>query len=74
MNLSTEVMDAALIAFRDQAMLPGTIHEYNLRAALEAALPIALEKAWDDGWDALADFDSRPGGPYPTNPYRSEDD
>lgn len=32
-----------------------------------------LEKAqaWDEGWDALADFDHRQAGPYPTNPYRS---
>lgn len=74
MNLTTDVMDAALIAFRDQAMLPGTIHEYNLRAALEAALPLVAAKAWDEGF--------KQGGPmhdvnmdYPNahtrNPYRS---
>ena len=31
-----------------------------------------LAKAWDEGWDTFAGFDSRPGGPYPANPYRSQ--
>ena len=41
------------------------------RLALEAAAPHMLAVAWDEGWDAFAGFDSRPGGPYPANPYRS---
>ena len=39
------------------------------RAALEAAAPYMLAAAWEEGWDSFASFDSRPGGPYPTNPY-----
>jgi hypothetical protein len=31
----------------------------------------AKATAWDEGWDTLAGFDSRPGGPYPANPYRT---
>lgn len=37
---------------------------------LEAAAPHMLAGAWDEGWDTFAGFDSRPGGPYPANPYR----
>ena len=42
----------------------------TIRAALEAAAPHMLAEAWDEGWDTFAGFDSRPGGPYPANPYR----
>lgn len=44
----------------------------DIRIALEAAAPFIQERAWDEGWDAFANFDSRPRGPYPANPYRSE--
>jgi hypothetical protein len=32
-----------------------------------------LAEAWDAGWNSFADFDFRPAGPYPTNPYRSQE-
>jgi hypothetical protein len=41
----------------------------DARAALEAAAPYMLAAVWEQGWDSFASFDSRPGGPYPTNPY-----
>lgn len=37
---------------------------------LEAAALHLMAQAWDEGWDAFAGFDSRPGGPYPANPWR----
>jgi len=40
---------------------------------LEKELDEAKADAWDEGWDTFAGFDSRPGGPYPPNPYRSQE-
>lgn len=72
MNISSEVMDAALVAFSDQAALPGTIHEYNLRAALEAALPIVAAQAWDEGVRAEYERDYSLGDVPVPNPYRCQ--
>lgn len=71
-SIPAEAIEAAHKAWRAQAAQPGTIFEYNLQAALEAAAPHLMAQAWDEGRDALADFDHRQAGPYPTNPYRSQ--
>lgn len=74
MNISSVVMEAALVAFRDQAMLPGTIHEYNLRAALEAALPLVATQAWDEGFKQggpMHDVNYDDPDAHTRNPYRS---
>lgn len=47
-----EAIEAAHRAWREQNTEPGTIFEYNLRAAMEAAAPILQAAAWEEGEDA----------------------
>jgi hypothetical protein len=53
MNISDEAVEAAHEAWREQARQPGTIFEYNLRAALEAAAPHLMAEALDESADEL---------------------
>ena len=73
------VPDQAVEAAVD-ALVMTRMGDYNIempefrkaaREVLEAAAPFIAAQAWDEGWDAMADFDHRQAGPYPTNPYRS---
>lgn len=49
-------------------------HTDGARELLELVAPHLMAAAWEEGWDAFSDFDPRPAGPYPTNPYRKPDD
>lgn len=52
-------------------MIPADDIYSMTKSGFHEALRQAKEEAWDEGWDTFAGFDSRPGGPYPANPYRS---
>lgn len=43
MDIPSAAVEAAHKAWREQAAMPGSIFEYNLRAALEAAAPLIVE-------------------------------
>ena len=76
MAVPDEAVEAAHKAWREQAALPGTIFEYNLRAALEAAAPFIAAQAWDaavqyaDDQGCLLYHEAK--GIKSHNPYRSE--
>jgi hypothetical protein len=75
MNISDEAVEAAHRAWRAQNTEPGTIFEYNLRAALEAAAQHLQAEAWDEGEAAGQDnADSNRGYniEHKSNPYRSQ--
>lgn len=66
MTIPDEAIEAAHKAWRAQAKLPGTIFEYNLRAAIEAAAPIIAAQAWDEGaaWTNDAGTYTHDDNPY----------
>jgi len=76
MSVSDEAVEAAARAIAryetgTQSPIPNDTDIAHARTALEAAAPFIAAQAWDEGWDAMADFDHRQAGQYPSNPYRS---
>ena len=48
MNIPNEAVEAAHKAWREQNTEPGTIFEYNMRAALEVAAPYFMAEALEE--------------------------
>jgi hypothetical protein len=70
--ISDEAVEAAHRAWRAQNTEPGTIFEYNLRAALEAAAPYLKADAWEEGFDWGKSGEYTRLDEYEANPYRGQ--